>query len=117
MFFFRFPTDYMWVWYSFALLLALWFVMILVSTWILKYIHFEISPPPPIIITPEMEDEALQKSSDESSKSAELPFDPCAFAFKNISYSVVTPDKEELQLLSNVTGYFEPGTMTALMGT
>ena len=75
------------------------------------------SPPPPIIITPEMEDGALQKSNDTRSKSAELPFDSCAFAFTNISYSVVTPDREELKLLSNVTGYFEPGTMTALMGT
>ena len=94
----------------------MYIVLFFISTLVLKYVKVEISPPPPIIITPEMELKALEASSDEGLKDAELPFEPCAFAFQDICYTVVTPDKEELELLRNVTGYFEPGTMTALMG-
>ena len=70
-------------------------------------------PPPPLEVSHDKELEALKKSDDTT---AELPFEPCAFAFRDISYNVITPDKEELELLKNVTGFFEPGTMTALMG-
>lgn len=76
----------------------------------------EIAPPPPIVVTPDMEAKALKASNDEGLKDAELPFEPCAFAFRDIGYTVTTPDREELELLKKVTGYFQPGTMTALMG-
>ena len=58
-----------------------------------------------------------------SSKSAkqriiqEIPFEPISFSFKDIWYTVTLPDKEELDLLKGVSGYFEPGTLTALMGS
>jgi hypothetical protein len=86
------------------------------STLVLKYVRIEFSPPPPIVITPEMEIKALMATNGEGLKNAELPFEPCAFAFRDIGYTVTTPDREELELLKKVTGYFEPGTMTALMG-
>lgn len=47
----------------------------------------------------------------------ELPFEAVSFAFRDIWYSVHMPSGEELDLLRGVTGYFEPGTMTALMGS
>jgi len=47
----------------------------------------------------------------------ELPFEAVSFSFKDIWYSVHLPGGEELDLLRGVTGYFEPGTMTALMGS
>ncbi|TIB07969.1 hypothetical protein E3P92_03903 [Wallemia ichthyophaga] len=37
------------------------------------------------------------------------------FTFKDVSYTVQTPDGEKL-LLDRVTGYIKPGTITALMG-
>lgn len=37
------------------------------------------------------------------------------FTFKNVSYTVQTPDGEK-RLLDNITGYIKPGTITALMG-
>jgi len=47
----------------------------------------------------------------------ELPFDEVSFAFKEISYTVTLPNGEDVELLHEVNGYFEPGTMTALMGS
>ena len=50
-------------------------------------------------------------------KIQEIPFEPISFSFKDIWYTVVTKEKEELDLLKGVSGYFEPGTLTALMGS
>jgi len=50
-------------------------------------------------------------------KPFELPFEPVSFAFQNITYTVKTPDGEELPLLDDITGFFEPGVVAALMGS
>lgn len=47
----------------------------------------------------------------------QLPFDPISFVFSNIKYQVKLPNREKITLLDRVEGYFEPGTMTALMGS
>ena len=47
----------------------------------------------------------------------DIPLEPVSFAFKDLCYSVVLPGGHELELLRNVTGFFEPGTVTALMGS
>jgi ABC-type multidrug transport system ATPase subunit len=46
-----------------------------------------------------------------------IRFEPLAIAFKDICYSVTLPDGVELDLLTNVSGYFKPGSLTALMGS
>jgi hypothetical protein len=45
----------------------------------------------------------------------EMPYDPVTFAFKDIWYTVKIKGGEELDLLRGVSGYFEPGTVTALV--
>ncbi|KAK4476765.1 hypothetical protein RD792_015925 [Penstemon davidsonii] len=53
-----------------------------------------------------------------------LPFQPLAVVFQNIHYYVETPPamkergftQKRLQLLSDITGVFRPGVLTALMG-
>ncbi|KAI4310915.1 hypothetical protein MLD38_035860 [Melastoma candidum] len=53
-----------------------------------------------------------------------LPFTPLTLAFKDVQYFIDTPlemiehgfAQKKLQLLSNVTGAFRPGVLTALMG-
>jgi len=46
-----------------------------------------------------------------------LPFSPVTLAFKDVSFSVGKPDSdEEKVLLRSVSGFAEPGTLTALMG-
>ncbi|KAG2491996.1 hypothetical protein HYH03_009726 [Edaphochlamys debaryana] len=44
-----------------------------------------------------------------------MSFRPVVMAFKEVCY-FVTPAKEELQLLDRVSGVFEPGVLTSLMG-
>ena len=59
---------------------------------------------------------AFSSPSFKHKKIQDIPFEPISFAFKEIWYTVTTKDKEELDLLKGVSGYFEPGTLTALMG-
>ena len=59
---------------------------------------------------------AFSSPSFKHKKIQDKPFEPISFAFKDIWYTVTTKDKEELDLLKGVSGYFEPGTLTALMG-
>jgi len=47
----------------------------------------------------------------------QLPFEPLTLAFRGIGYTVTVSSGESIALLSNVNGYFEPGTITALMGS
>ncbi|KAF3333372.1 ABC transporter G family member 42 [Carex littledalei] len=60
----------------------------------------------------------------DTSQSKELPFIPLAMSFNDVNYYVDMPEEmkkegvtdDRLQLLSGVTGAFEPGVLTALMG-
>ncbi len=69
-------------------------------------------------VPPMMSEEASQssKGSNRLAK-AQLPFDPVSFAFKDIWYTVTLANGEDVDLLKGVNGYFEPGTVTALMGS
>jgi hypothetical protein len=50
-------------------------------------------------------------------QAVEIPFEPVAFAFKDVWYTVKVGKNEELDLLKGVSGYFEPGTVTALVSS
>ncbi|KFK23133.1 hypothetical protein AALP_AAs61551U000700 [Arabis alpina] len=67
--------------------------------------------------------EKNKKSSEEKSSSKitsklkkALPFKPLTFTFQDVRYFIDTPQGKKLQLLSDVTGAFKPGVLTALMG-
>ncbi len=193
------PTEEKWIWYSFAVLIAEFIGLFIVSTLALEYIRVEPAPPAP----PREEDSAkplnvdsmkatwekinqgnrenkkgheLKSDKDdeieeieEAEKTArvidlhtangrnsddspsvrkqkvipigsnvdieaayeavptsvkvsdrdieDLEFDQVSFAFTDIWYTVTLPTKEDIDLLKGVNGYFEPGTMTALMGS
>ncbi|CAM9128278.1 unnamed protein product [Scytosiphon promiscuus] len=48
----------------------------------------------------------------------DLPFDPVALTFSDVSYSVPHPSGDgSLELLSGISGFCKPGEMTALMGS
>lgn len=106
------PTNESEIWYSLAILIGEFIVLLIASTWALKYIRWEATPPPPMPLPKE-----IYAPDAEAIKAAELPFDPVTFAFREIEYSVTLPTKEEKKLLNKVSGYFEPGTMVALMGS
>ena len=44
-----------------------------------------------------------------------LVFFRSSFSFKDLWYTIKLPKGEELDLLKGVSGYFEPGTLTALV--
>lgn len=94
-------------------MIACFFVFFGLSTVFVVYLRTEKAPPAP-------EYEHLSAVVDDkvtSERRFELPFDPVSFAFTDICYTVKTPDGEELHLLHEVTGFFEPGVVTALMGS
>ena len=47
----------------------------------------------------------------------QLNFDQVSMAFKDIWYTVTLPNGEDVDLLKGVNGFFEPGTLTCLMGS
>ncbi|KAF6166044.1 hypothetical protein GIB67_012941 [Kingdonia uniflora] len=67
---------------------------------------------------------ALQRAVNSSRKGMVLPFQPLALTFNHVNYYVDMPpemknqgiDETRLQLLSDVSGAFRPGILTALVG-
>eukprot|EP00253_Pinus_taeda_P009981 PITA_09981 len=67
---------------------------------------------------------SVTQVSAQDKKGMILPFQPLSMAFENINYYVDMPpemkseglNQDRLQLLSNVSGSFRPGVLTALMG-
>lgn len=108
------PTDERYVWYSFAVMIAEYLLFFILTTLALEYVRTEPTPPPPVhaVNIPEK-----QSPEEDSIKEAELPFDPIVFAFTNIWYSVTVSNGEEVDLIKGVNGFFEPGTVAALMGS
>lgn len=47
----------------------------------------------------------------------EIPFEPVVMSFKDVWYTVKIPKKDDIDLLQGVSGFFEPGSLTALMGS
>jgi ABC-type multidrug transport system fused ATPase/permease subunit len=186
------PTEEKWIWYSFAVMIAEFIGLFIVSTLALEYIRSEPAPLAPSrdeesgqplntesmkLMWEKIEAESVsqveeaKKEIDEESKAndrnaekanfldrsiellpiletskgeehpfsisevapvllstveegevsdrpiEELEFDQVSFAFTDIWYTVTLPTKEDIDLLKGVNGYFEPGTMTALMGS
>lgn len=103
------PTEQEWVWYGFAVILAEFFGLIIITSLALSYLRVEPTPPPPPTVS--------DADRDAETNTIEIPFEPVSLTFKDIWYTVTLKGGEELDLLKGVTGYFEPGTVTALMGS
>jgi hypothetical protein len=113
------PVEQEWVWYGFIVLMGEFCLLIFATSLALVYLRVEPTPPPPPIVEDEIS-EKLQHGRDVESnemQTIEIPFEPLTLSFKDIWYTVTLKGGEELDLLKGVTGYFEPGTLTALMGS
>ena len=106
-----FNTNYEWVWYSFAILLLMYFSCFFVTVYVLSNVTFAAGYVP---VPSEVE---AGEDADNEADNKQMPFDLVSFAFKNIWYTVQLSNKEEIDLLKGVDGYFRAGTMTALMGS
>lgn len=109
------PTSQEWVWYGFAVLLAEFCFFVLLTSLSLIYLRVEPTPPPPPIV--DENEKAVNDIESNDLHTVDIPFEPMTLTFKDIWYTVSLKGGEELDLLKGVTGYFEPGTLTALMGS
>lgn len=157
------PTAQKSVWYSFAVLIAEYIFLFIITTVGMKYVRLEAAPPPPMRFANEEDNDltsvragavavaavaGISKEADGSKEdldkielsldpvsssskkvsltsatvlsqtaTQQLPFEQISMAFKDICYTVTLPSGDDIDLLRNVNGYFEPGTITALMGS
>eukprot|EP00981_Chlorochromonas_danica_P016272 scaffold16442_cov517-Ochromonas_danica.AAC.1 len=114
------PTNERYIWYSFAVLIAEFIFFFVLTDMAMNYVRSIPTPPPPVRIDAEDEERYDVESAEALStpvKVEQLPFDPLVFSFKNIGYRVTLPNKEEIDLLQDVNGFFTPGSVTALMGS
>ncbi|WVY92651.1 hypothetical protein V8G54_031739 [Vigna mungo] len=125
------PSDDYWYWIGFGVLTLYTIIFNCLITWGLSYLN-PIQKARSILLTDE---EDSQKSSDKNgSKSSGdegkasgmiLPFEPMTMTFHGVNYYVDMPQEiakqgvgeTRLKLLSNVSGVFAPGVLTALMGS
>jgi hypothetical protein len=112
------PVQQEWVWYGFVILVVEFCFFVVATSFALAYLRVEPTPPPPPIVDDEV-NEKLSVVDIESNElhTVEIPFEPFTLTFHDIWYTVTLKGGEEMDLLKGVTGYFEPGTLTALMGS
>ncbi len=128
------PTEETYKWISVCIVIMMYLVMIGVVNLLVHFHRSEIPPAIPVResfsggkksasveVSPE-EMEAGNSTKSQPHHLLSLPFEPITMTFQNVSYKVPSPpeknqESKDIQLLSNVNGYFEPGTMTALMGS
>eukprot|EP01034_Spumella_vulgaris_P032035 gene32035-biopygen27313 len=107
------PTDMRWVLYSASITVALILIYLVLTMVTLMYLRVEAVPPPPVIVDIS---EVLEEEAKADKVQSKIPYEPVAFAFKDVTNTVTLPTGEDLPLLQGVSGYFEPGTVTALTG-
>ncbi|KAF8396936.1 hypothetical protein HHK36_018571 [Tetracentron sinense] len=132
------PTGGYWYWLGVGVLLVYALVFNNVVTLALAYLNPLANPHTVVPLDTEEEnsDGGLVKAQESKSRltSAEngatkkgmiLPFQPLSMTFHNVNYFVDMPKEmrlkgipeRKLQLLSNVSGVFSPGVLTALVGS
>mmetsp|Transcript_17709 Transcript_17709/g.49550 ORF Transcript_17709/g.49550 Transcript_17709/m.49550 type:complete len:1558 (-) Transcript_17709:317-4990(-) len=131
------PIDTAWIWYGILYNTGVFLVMVIVCT-----LGMQISKPPQqeATVSDKLDDHTasdlvlsqLTKSArslaqsgvlSSMGKTSKLPFQPLTLVWKDLHYFVPFPKgkdakdtPKELELLKGITGYAQPGTLTALMG-
>ena len=113
------PTDTAWLWYAVPVLLAEYGFFVVLTTLSLKYRRLDDHPAP--IVNHQSESDTEQRKEAAITGAdlhrGEIPFEPVALAFRGIWYTITLSNGDEHDLLKEIDGYAEPGTMTALMGS
>ncbi|KAH8520242.1 hypothetical protein H0E87_001633, partial [Populus deltoides] len=132
------PSSDYWYWIGVGVLLLYALLFNIIVTWALTYLNplTKARTVAPADVTQENSDgndaraqefELNRSSLNEGSKNKGmiLPFQPLTMTFHNVNYFVDMPKEmskqgiteKKLQLLSNVSGVFSPGVLTALVGS
>uniref|UniRef100_A0A1J3CBG8 ABC transporter G family member 42 n=1 Tax=Noccaea caerulescens TaxID=107243 RepID=A0A1J3CBG8_NOCCA len=106
-------------WNAFGALIG--FTLFFNTVFVLALTFLKTSQRSRAIVSREKETQSSEKDHKSSSKISSqhknaLPFEPLTFTFQDVRYFIETPQGKKLQLLSDVTGAFKPGVLTALMG-
>ncbi|XP_015873783.3 ABC transporter G family member 31 [Ziziphus jujuba] len=119
------PADDQWYWIGVIALLLFSFLFNGLVTCCLAYLN-PIRKNQAVVLDDGQEEETVTKPAGEESKKKGmiLPFEPLTMTFHNLNYFVDMPKEmtkkgipeARLQLLSNVSGVFSPGVLTALVG-
>eukprot|EP00667_Euglena_gracilis_P000307 EG_transcript_307 len=110
----KMPQDQNRLWLGFIYNAGFFLLMTLSFGFGLRYIRFPEQHPP--LPPPPSQPPAVENAR-------AMPFTPCTLAWDDVCYDVDIPGKKGpsaklgLRLLSHVSGYARPGTMTALMGS
>ncbi|GAY38373.1 hypothetical protein CUMW_036200 [Citrus unshiu] len=110
------PTDDYWYWLGVGVMLLYAWLFNNIMTLALAYLN---------LASQGCELKTTSSREDGKKKGMIMPFHPLTMTFHNISYYVDTPQamrskgihEKKLQLLSNVSGIFSPGVLTALVGS
>ncbi|KAJ6964438.1 ABC transporter G family member 31 [Populus alba x Populus x berolinensis] len=132
------PSSDYWYWIGVGVVLLYALLFNIIVTWALTYLNplTKARTVAPADVTQENSDgndaraqefDLNRSSLNEGSKNKGmiLPFQPLTMAFHNVNYFVDMPKEmskqgiteKKLQLLSNVSGVFSPGVLTALVGS
>ncbi|KAF5175160.1 Pleiotropic drug resistance abc transporter, partial [Thalictrum thalictroides] len=112
------PSADYWYWIGVGTLLAYAFIFNFVVTLALAYLNplGKAQAMIPLATEEVSNSQMSERSSEPVKKGMILPFQPLSMTFQNVNYFVDIPGKK-LQLLSNVSGVFSPGVLTALVGS
>ncbi|KAH9700610.1 ABC transporter G family member 31 [Citrus sinensis] len=132
------PTDDYWYWLGVGVMLLYAWLFNNIMTLALAYLN-PLRKSQVVIQSDDQEENSAKKGvasqecelkttsarEDGKKKGMIMPFHPLTMTFHNISYYVDTPQamrskgihEKKLQLLSNVSGIFSPGVLTALVGS
>ncbi|KAF2579888.1 hypothetical protein F2Q68_00001982 [Brassica cretica] len=121
-----FPTEDNWYWIGVGVLIAYALLFNNIVTVALAYLNPLRKARAVVLDDPNEENQtASAKQGRSEKKGMILPFKPLTMTFHNINYYVDMPKEmrsqgvpeTRLQLLSNVSGVFSPGVLTALVGS
>ncbi|XP_010414331.1 PREDICTED: ABC transporter G family member 31 [Camelina sativa] len=124
-----FPTNDNWYWVGIAVLIGYAVLFNNVVTLALAYLNPLRKARAVVLDDPNEETKTALMSDSKQGKSEKkgmiLPFQPLTMTFHNVNYYVDMPKEmrsqgvpeTRLQLLSNVSGVFSPGVLTALVGS
>ncbi|KAG7637916.1 ABC transporter G family member 31 [Arabidopsis thaliana] len=122
-----FPTNDYWYWIGIAVLIGYAILFNNVVTLALAYLN-PLRKARAVVLDDPNEETALVADANQvisEKKGMILPFKPLTMTFHNVNYYVDMPKEmrsqgvpeTRLQLLSNVSGVFSPGVLTALVGS
>ena len=115
------PTDSAWIGYSIVFLVLQFFVFLFLTIAAFIYIRREKPMRRKVadLNTETCPDTDIDYDPEDSQAvgEVEIPFEPMTLAFKKVWYTVALKGGEELDILKGVSGHFEPGSLTALMGS